>query len=176
MFIKRVADQKTNELRAKEFFDEIDKVMNRPFQHINALVFHTLDRIYNLVSNDEVSVGYCVYNAPENGLAETDLFLQCSLEDYRAAVDDATNFTGSDISFFNIEASRKTFLSLLAQQVTTNIPTTLPEAIRHVKMQVASLFNGFNFYQVRFELVYIDTSLFDEDYFSTSDLGDLLVV
>lgn len=176
MTIKIITDQSVNEQRAKEFFAHIDEVMNRQGFPINVLAFAVIDKIYDLVSNVDTGVGYVVSNSPENGIVSTDLFNGCSYEEYAGVINDVYKYTSADVSFFDIESSRKTFLFILGQQVLSNLPNTWPEAVLHVKRNVASLFNGFNFYKVRFELVYLDHNLMDEEYYSTPDLGDLLVV
>ena len=156
---------------AEKFFSLLDKSMKSDLAGPQQLVLLAMDALYEMFTTTEASAGWAVRNIPENG-GDVDLFNGTPKELWDAVLYDNTHTT---ISFFDTEASRETFLVVLASQVLANVPSTPEEARLHVKRQVVSLFNGMNQYHLRFELVYIDYNMVEGEFYETQDLAELLV-
>lgn len=172
-----VSKEETNRLyslsKAVLFLDLLDKAMASDLCGPQQLVLNALDSLYELFVDIETDGGFKVSNNFYNG-NEIDLFHEVTKEYWNSVIFDEDLRSGNNISFFDIEDSRKTFLVVLGSEVLTNVPNDVEEVRKHIKQRVANVFNGNNFFNVKFSLTFIGNNLFTAEAWETLDLADLI--
>ena len=161
---------------AADFLDQISKAMDGDHKGAGYMAFAGLDKFYDLLTNTDENMGYIVYNHPDNGHIGTDLMMGATLAEWTDILTDPSRFTSKDISFFDVDSSRRSFLIMVAQKVTTNIPKNPADVRLHVLRAIGNVFMGAQFYFEGFpgfQLVYIDLTL--EEPLETKDMSSYLV-
>ena len=128
------------------FLEFLDKTMSSDNCGPQQLVLDVLDALYDLFTEVDTDCGFKVSNHPLNG-NEIDLFHEVTKKYWDSVIFDEDLRSGNNISFFDIDDSRKSFLIVLGSQVLSNVPENLEEVRKHIKLQVANVFNGKNFFK-----------------------------
>lgn len=169
-----ITSQESLQEAAVEFLTRLEKSMEKGSNSKEGILL-AMDELYTMLTEVSTNSGWIVKMDPSVGTT-FDIF-----DGYEKADWDKNLYNSdwdfSNFKFYNTEEAAISFLSILGYQVLNNVPETKEEAIRHMKLNVASLFNGANRFSVKFDLhYYTDCSLFDEGYGETLDIGDQLIV
>lgn len=159
--------------KAMVFLRFLDENMSSDIRGPQQIVLDVLDALHTLFVEIKGDSGFKVSNNPYNG-NEVDLFHEVTKNYWDAILFDEDLRSGNNISFFDIDDSRKTFLVVLGTQLLTNVPDDVEEVRKHVKQQVANVFNGKNFFNVKFTLTFIAEMLMSGETWETVDLADLI--
>ena len=121
-----------------------------------------IEVLHQLFTDTRAIEGYRVRNFYLNG-NELDLLQNVSKEDWDEKVYD-NECDSVPISFFDLEASKNTFLKVLGSEFLTYQPTEYNEDLKnHLLSSFNNVFNGNNFYSVRFGLDYLEYQETDSD-------------
>ena len=176
MTIESMHDPLQLQIFGQNFIAELKKAMqNRtPAQTVASAA---LEKLYNMLCEIEPNNGFVVRHLESQG-PYVDIFDDTEMDNLQTWMDTIYGFNGdrSNWSFFSLKDTQKYFLELLGFQVLTNIPKDEEQAIRHVCVMVASLFNGANPEGVRFELHFVDYSIVDGEWGESTDISDYLIV
>lgn len=174
MAINMISDEIARH-HADNFLRLLDQAMASDFLSPATLVLNAMDALYEILTTTETNTGYAVQNHPSNG-DQIDIMHGVTKEFWDATLYDDELRTQNNISFWDLETSRMTFLITLGSQVLINLPQTREEVRLHVKREVANVFNHRNYYQAQFVLIFIDYNLIDGEYAQTNELGQMLIV
>ena len=128
-----------------------------------------------LTSGDET--GFVVYNHEETmGPQHCDLFREDDDTEFlQKCMEDALLFSRDDVSFRDIDHSRRTFIATLCRQVLFGLPSNNEEATAFILRQIAATFNGMNIFHCKFMLTYCGVEN-DTDTFETDDVSDYIIL
>lgn len=162
-------------LSADLFFSKIDKIIENDLKSPPQMALDVIDALHEMFTTQESSNGFAVKNTWDNG-DDADILKDVTKEYWDAVIYDDMLRSGNNISFFDLENSRKSFMIILGACILTNIPEDLIAARLHIKRQIAATFNGMNFYNKGFRLTYIDYNFIDGESSETDDISGYLIV
>lgn len=157
----------------QKFLERFDKAMaDQPSGNHCAL--KAMDCLYETLTEVSNSFGWKVCIATNPGL-DFDLFDGMTREEWNTLINECEQDL-TNLHLTNMETARKTFMELLVLQVLTNVPQDMEAAKKHIKINIASLFNGSNMAHIQFALVYTDYDMLDGSFGESENLGDYLIV
>lgn len=138
--------------------------------------FAAVVAVHTLLSTGDES-GFVVYNHEETmGPQYCDLFRDADDQEFlHRCMEDALEFSRDDVSFRDIDSSRRTFIATLCRQVLYGLPNDNIAAEAHILRQIAATFNGMNAFQCKFLLTYCQVKN-DSESFETDDISDFIIV
>lgn len=168
-----INDMPSMEGYAKMFMTELDIILRAKNTHLE-MTSGASDWLFETFAEVTPGGGFVVRPLDTNGI-QADIFDGMeSHEWFQHMYNPTGDFTG--ISLWTVDEARKWFLEALSFGMLNNVPHEKEEAIKHIKRHIYSLFNGANRFNLQFDLIYVDYSIFDGEYAETMNLGDLLIV
>ena len=173
MTIHTITSQESLQEAAKEFLARLEKSMEKGSNSKEGILL-AMDELYTMLTEVNTVSGWIVKMDPSVGTT-FDIFDGYKKDEWEKNLYNS-DWDFTNLKFYNTEEAAISFLAILGYQVLNNVPETKEEAIRHMKLNVASLFNGANRFSVKFDLHYTDYSFFEGEYGETLDIGDQLIV
>ena len=171
--MKIINDSKQLQVYAQSFVTALDQAIQQAVSRED-MTSKATDALFEMFVEPSVGGGFYVRPHEQTGI-QTDIFDGTEKEEWFLHLYNPT-LDFSNISLFTVEDARKWFLETLSVNLLANVPQDKEEAAKHVKRHIYSMFNGSNRNHLKFDLIYMDYSIFEGEYAETTDLGDFLIV